>query len=507
MRRRSEVTQKPETPPAEVSRRGRVQSRTSTEDTAKIPSDTYNELVVISAVLVDKATADRLLPNILPETFYGKGHAPAWAILKEMQARGLYFDPATVSQMSGGAVDPVYLEQLVRDRPALPPNLSHHVQMLHWDRCRIEGVRGPLAALQEALRDVTSDPEKVNALARRVGEAFKGFGTQKYLRSSRQVLLEQSQKLTRRRTEIATYPYCIEGLDNFDEDHATHPGRARFTPGAAPGKITVFTARTGGAKSTMAARCALGWANRGEHVLWGAWEPGEGNALEFCAALSLGFNRTDLLEGRYTEEEQRELETEMERLGEFIQFFRLPFGRTRGEKSENDRNLDIVQQMISDSHAQHFIADLIRRSLKETRPDDEEQAAFRLQAMATEQHVHHLWVHQQNVEKLEASRDHKPTLEATKGSKGWVEAADTVIGWHRPAQWKSVPDDKIEALILKQRDGRAPLAVEFDWAPEYGTAINGRSIEFTFEGEGGLSDLVGDVAKPPTRGGRRRGKM
>jgi replicative DNA helicase len=509
MRKRSEVAAPVAPPVEEAPKRGRLHAQgaptQSSADVAKIPHDTFNELVVISAVLVDKAVADRLLPALLPETFFGKGHAAAWAILKEMQARGLYFDPATVSQMSGGQVDPTYLEQLARDRPVAPPNLTHHVRMLMWDRDRIECVRGPLAAFQEALRDVTSDPEKVIALAQRIPESIKGHGSQKYLRSSSQIVLEQSQRLTLRRQGQATFPYCIEGLDYFEDDHPKHPGRSRFTPGAAPGKVTIFTARTGGAKSTMAARAVLGWANRGERVLWGAWEPGEGNALELCAALSLQFDRSDLLEGRYSEEDQRLLEEEMERLGEFIQFFRLPFGRTRGEKNFNDRNLDLVQQTIADSHAQHFVADLIRRALKETKPDDEEQAAFRLQAMAQEQHVHHLWLHQQNVEKLEQSKDHHPTIEATKGSKGWAEASDTIIAWHREAQWKNVPDDRIKALILKQRDGRAPLAVEFEWSPEFGSVSNGRSVDFTFAGEGGLDDLIGDVK--PTRGGRRRGNI
>lgn len=511
MRKRSEVAAPPP-PPTEPTRRERLRAQaaaaapSTSNEVAKIPHDTFNELVVISAVLVDKAVADRLLPTLLPETFYGKGHAPAWAVLKEMQARGLYFDPATVSQMSGGQVDPAYLEQLARDRPVAPPNLAHHVRMLMWDRDRIECVRGPLAAFQEALRDVTSDPEKVIALAQRIPEAIKGHGSQKYLRASSQVILEQSQRITLRRQGQATFPYCIDGLDYFEDDHPRWAGRSRFTPGAAPGKVTMFTARTGGAKSTMAARAVLGWANRGEHVLWGAWEPGEGNALELCAALSLGFDRSDLLEGRYTEEDQRLLEEEMERLGEFIKFFRLPFGRTRGGKEFNDRNLDIVQQTIADSHAQHFVADLIRRALKETKPDDEEQAAFRLQAMAQEQHVHHLWLHQQNIEKLEQSKDHHPTVEATKGSKGWAEAADTIIGWHRDAQWKNVPDDRIKALGLKQRDGRPNVAVEFDWSPEFGAVSNARTVEFTFAGDGNaLDDLIGDAK--PTRGGRRRGNI
>lgn len=479
--------------------------------TLPVKHDPVNEMVVIAAVCVDKAAADRLLPTIQPEVFFAKGHSDAWAALQLMQARGLYYDPATLTSMSGGRADAAYVDQLVRERPAAPPNLGYHVEMLLWDKRRIDGATGPVSAFLEALKDPSSDPEKVQALARSVPEAFTGFGSGRYLRDSRRVAFEQNQRLTDRRMGMATYPYGIPGLDNYadDEPDPEKRGRARMIPGSAPSYVTVLTGISGSGKSTEACWIAIANAMAKRGTCFAGWEVGSGPTLELCAALNLGWHRGDLGMGRYSEEQQRELYEEMERLGEWIKFFELPFGRARGEKNSNDRNLDLIQSVIAESHCEVFIADLMRRAFKETDPDDEEQAVYRLQAMAKEQRTHHIWLHQIRLKDLETRSDKRPTRDAMKGSSAWVEVPDTIIGVHRPALFKSIPDDKIENLILKQRWGEWPLAVEFDWDPFYGAITNGHSIDYARPGEvSDVDSLLGEstVAAPKQRGrGRPRG--
>ena len=51
-------------------------------------------------------------------------------------------------------------------------------------------------------------------------------------------------------------------------------------------------------------------------------------------------------------------------------------------------------------------------------------------------------------------------------------------GVHRPALWKSMDDNVLELDVLKQRYGKWPLAVEFDWDPEFGSLDKGRSIAY-----------------------------
>jgi len=89
---------------------------------------------------------------------------------------------------------------------------------------------------------------------------------------------------------------------------------------------------------------------------------------------------------------------------------------------------------------------------------------------------------------VESRDDKRPTREAVKGSSGWIDVGDTLIGWHRPALFKRQPDVTIEALILKQRYGVWPLAVEFDFDPMFGWASNGRTIPYDQPGEASDND-------------------
>jgi len=472
--------------------RKRSEANEAPKDVVRVPIDPINEQVIIAAACCSKEAADALLPAYPPDFFFAKGHARMWEVLRAMHAQKLYYDPATVAQMSGGDVDVKYLEELVRERPAPPPNLRHHVGNLRWDRARVEATRGPLSALHEALKDVTSKPDRVRALSRQLADALDGYGSDGYLRSGAAIAREHAAELERRRAGEACFPYGIPGLDVYTE--GVKQGQPRMVPGAAPKKTTLFTGVSGSCKSTMAAFVALAQAGMRRRVLFGSWEEEEAISLELIACIDLGYSRADISAGRFNADDQRQILQRMEELGEFIQFFVLPFGRARGERQYNDKALDLVHQVVADARADIFIADLMRRALKETDPDDEEQALFRLQQMGKELNVHQLWLHQQRLKDVEARTDRRPTREGMKGSSAWVEVPDSIIGFHRPALWKSVPDDRLEMIILKQRRGAWPQAIEFDWDPEYVTVENGRTIDYLRPGE--ESDVDGFLASP-----------
>ena len=483
----------------------RVEPRPAANPALRIPHDVVNEVVLLAAVIVDETAAKKYLPAIPSDNFYGSGHAAAWTVLQEIQRRGLHYDPATVQQLSGGTVDASVLEEYVRERPEPPPNLGHHADMIRWDRARIELVRGPLQAFLEALRNPRTDPDQLRAMSRRLPESLDGYSSQRYLRDPAHLLREQAKELTDRRKGHAIFPFGLDGLDVYSEGELLAgrvvAGTSRLIPGAAPGKVTVVTGASGSGKTTTTIGVALAQAKLQRRVLLGAWEQGSGLTLELAAAMSLGWSRTLLSLGEYTEADQHELEAEMERLSEYLRFFELPFGRARGERGGNDRNLDLIQQVISDSACDLFIGDLYRRAFKETNPDDEEQALYRTQAIAQEQHCHVMLIHQLRLKDLEAREDKRPTREGMKGSSGWVEVADTLLAWYRPGLYKRIPDDRVQCLILKQRYGPWPLAVEFEFDPDYGCVANGRGIEYERPGEQGEIDgFLGEQ----TVGRRRR---
>lgn len=480
-------------------------------DTVKVPHDVVNEIVMIAAVVVDQEAATRYLPTISPDSFYGDGHAAIWTVLQRLRKQNLTYDPATVRQMTGGSVNTDVIDAYVTERPVVPPNLRYHAECIAWDRARVEAVRGPVSEFLEAIRDPLSEPSKVRALARAIGTSFDGLGDRRYLRDPAGLIREHRVELEERRAGRAVYPYGLSGFDHFGPNDP-QPGEFRLVPGAAPGKVTIVTGISGSAKSTTTARIALEQARMGRRVLYGAWEQQSAMTLEILAIMSLGWSRSDLIAGKIDAAEQEALLTEMERLSEWIRFLDLPYGRTAGERKSNAANLDMLQQYISDAQPDIFIADLFKRVLVETEPDAEEQALYRIQAIAQETRTHTMLVQQLRLKDVENRADQRPTRESIKGSSAWIDIADTIIGWYRPALHKTCPDDTIQGIILKQRYGVWPLAVEFDWDAEFATLENGRSVPYDRPGtESDAMDLLAGSASfvkriPRSMAGKGRGR-
>ncbi len=732
----------------------------------KIEFGAVNEQVVLAAAIISPEQMKRLTRLIAPDTFLVPEHSAAWQGFRDLTRRGLEYDPATLQGIAP-KVDINLLEQLSAARPEVPPNLDYHVTTLFWDRSRATALQGPVPALIEALRDPSSDADRVRAIARQVGATFEG-ATRKFLRDPAQLVREQTEEIRLRMQGKANFPFGVPGLDYFESIQAAsdaglntegfktgdHPPR-RMTIGTAPKKVTLVTgvsgcltgetiiginrggksrkirldqlvymfnggvdnfsrwnpkietmvrcrdedgfirlgslarafasgikrvwtittvggrkikatgdhrfltsggwrrlkqlsigdeifvdigvvkndpkpksqyksvhnlphhpfhtrknsahkpsrysvdehrlvmeaalnkmiytdfiqairlgnikglffinpqthhvhhlngdtfdnslnnlewlpksehmsmhardsgwkhvtARSGldriqsivmggmemtydlsmahephnfvasdfivhnSGKTTYVCNIVLGIARQRRRVLVGAWEVGSGMNLEMLAAISLGYSRSALLEGRLDEEMLDKIQKQMAVIGRWVSFFDLPFHKERFEGSSrpsNERNLDIVAGYVADSGCDVFVADLWKRCLVRTDPDDEEHALTRQQAIFEELCVHGIIVHQQRFKDIELRHDKKPTREGNKGSGAYVEVADTMIGTHRPSMFKNVPDNHLEACVLKQRFGRAPLSVEHIWDGDRGLISGGRSIPYETVGD------------------------
>lgn len=471
----------------------------------KIPHDVVNEQVVLAASCVDRDARKRLVQSVPTDAMFGKGHPEIWEVIKEIDRLGLDFDLATVQQLSNGAVDTRYLETLITQRPELPRNLNHHLDCLAWDQARVEAARGPISGLLEALRDVTTEPDRVRALARQVSESFNGKGLLKYLRDPGALVRSVQTNIRKRRDGHALYPYGIPGFDVYTE--GDEEGLYRVVPGAAPRMITVVTGVSGSGKSTVIANKILGLVKQGRKVLYGSWEQDAEISLEQLAVIDLGLSRSKLMTGAITDEEERLVVERVAELVEMVRFFELPFGRVKGEKQLNDRNLDLIHSYIAETGCDVFIADLWRRAMRQFDPDEEENALYRQQAIMKETNTHGILVHQQRLKDLEQRSDKRPTRETIKGSGTWVEVPDTIIGVHLPGLWKRVETETLEMIILKQRFGRWPLAVEFDYDGEHGQILNGRGIEYSRPGEKDGMDawLDGDRSAEREKKGSKSG--
>jgi replicative DNA helicase len=460
-----------------------------------LPYDTANEAIIIASTFLDKDARAYLIVRLTPDHFQGREHRELWQAFQEIERRKLQFDLSLVESLTTSEIKD-YLNELCELRTETPKNLTYHVQCVLWDHARVSSARGPIPAFIEALRDPKAEPERVRALARAIGQSFDGYEDRKYLLDQDGIVRDQMKEIEARVDGRAIFPYGVAGLDFYDREAPKEDWRKRMIPGAAPSQITVVTGVSGGGKTTFTAHIVLGitfpgWRDNdfetpGRALLYGAWEMKGGMTLELLACISLGWSRSELMEGRgpvATVEGRRTLNERMGQISRRVRFMGNPFRRRAGEKASNEKNLDIVQGYIADSGAEVFVGDLWKRCLRHTDPDEEEDALIRQQAMCEELNVHAILLQQQRLKDIEQRPDKRPTREGIKGSGAWIEVADTIIGVHRPALYKRCPDNTLEVFVLKQRYGKWPVGVEFGWEPESGMIRGGVPIEYDRPGE------------------------
>lgn len=480
---------------------GEVAGRSQEGRTVDVPHDPMNESIVVAAALVSTEARRTLVARLSADYFFEAQHRAIWSALRELVRKNLDYDPATLRVLAPD-VDVDYLVQLAAARPTVPNNLAMHVEVLQWDRARLNAVAGPIASLLQSVRDPRADRDRIRGLARQVAGAFDGYGDRTYLRDNEQLVTEQMAEIRARADGRRIYPFGIHSLDNNVEGTVVNK---RLIPGAAPKKTTVITGVSGSGKSTLVSLIVLGLARQKRRVGVGAWEMGSGPTIEVLTCQSLGWSRSALMVGTLGEEQLAAFEDRMRVLSRFIRFIDNPFNRQRGGKATNEGNLDIVHGYISDIGCDVFVADLWERLLVDDDPSEEKRALFRQQGMAEETNCHLIIVAQQRLKDIEKRPDKKPTREGIKGSGAYVEIADTILGTHRPALWKPVDDNVMEVDVLKQRYARWPIAIEFDWDGDLGMITNGREVPYEQGGSAGGEGFDAEFAKPIKRG-RKGGK-
>lgn len=477
-----------------------------------LPLDTANEAAIVAATYLFESIRAQLLTRLVPDHFQQREHRELWQLFQLASQRKLVLDLALVEQLGSGDLAR-YLGELAELRPSEPKNLAYHLQCILWDHARACAARGPIPAFIEALRDPKAEPEKVRALARAIAQSFDGYEDRKYLLDGEALVRDQAREIEKRAGGIACFPYGIPGLDFYVPKE--FDGARRMIPGTVPKQMTVVTGVSGSGKTTTTANMVLGiafpgwrtgdFATPGRTVLYGAWEMSGGMTIEVMAGISLDWFRGDLAIGRGpagTPEGRAEHASRMATIATRIKFLANPFRRRSGEKRSNERNLDVVQGYVADAGCEVFVADLWKRCLARTEPDEEEEALIRQQMMLEELNVHGILLQQQRLKDIEMRADKRPTRDGIKGSGAWVEVADTIIGFHRPALFKRCDDVTIEAIVLKQRYGKWPLGIEFHWNPETGRVDGGRHVDYDRPGEANEIDKVGGLAEF-MRGGKR----
>lgn len=458
--------------------------RDEDENKVTIEHDVTNEMIVVAAVLVDERIRNRYVPKESADRFIDEEHALIWRGLQRILKRGAGFDLQSLHKEVAGKVKLSYLQQLMSTYPTAPVSMQRHIASLHWDSTRARATEDSIPDFLRALKDNTETPATVQALAERVARSLQVKADRSFMKDPRHLAAEQRIEMEKR-ANIACYEYGIPSLDYFDD------GTHRCIPGAAPGKITNITAVSGAGKSVLAAYIALQQARRGRRVLYGAWEMGAGDTLEAMANISFQDRPggTQQLGSRYAsstgalgEKELDSFEERMRKIGEYVRFFDPPFEHEPAKSYSNEDSMAELHRMVADSGCEVIVYDLFERCLPDGAPGPERRALFALQQLHKVTETHGIMCTQQKLKEVEKRPDKRPTRDTILGSQAWVDISDTIIGVHRPALWKPIPDDTAELLLLKQRFGKWPLAMQFDWDGDRMSYENGCDVDFEHPG-------------------------
>lgn len=453
-----------------------------------IEHDVTNEMIVVAAALVDEDIRNRFVPKESSDRFLDEDHALIWTGMQRILRRKSGFDIQQLHKEVAGKVRVAYLKQLMDTYPTPPVSMSRHIAALHWDSTRARATNDSVPDFLRALKDNTESPATVRALAERVARSLEVASDKSFMKDPG-ILARQQRVDMSKRAAIACYEYGIPALDYFPD------GTHRCIPGAAPGKITNITAVSGAGKSVLAAYIALQQARLGRRVLFGAWEMGPGDTLEAMANISFQTKpgATRMLGSRYAsstgaldETALDSFEERMRKIGEYVRFFDPPFENEPWRKYTNEESLAELHRMVVDSGCEVIVYDLFERCLADGSPGPERRALFGLQQIHKVTETHGIMCTQQKLKEVEKRPDKRPSRDTILGTQAWVDVSDTIIGVHRPALWKPIPDDVAELLILKQRFGKWPLAVQFDWDGDRMSYENGIDVDFEHAGSGGL---------------------
>lgn len=466
--------------------------------------DQGSQIQALAFALEDSKARARLIAlGVDGDSFTISEYYELWKIVEYGHEKGVELDQGTVAAL---VEDPnlVGLAQGIRAHRPPDGNLLDVVERLRWN-AGVKLAAESVPPFAELLRK-RSRPEETLKAARAIVQALDGarpYGRRHA--SNAEAVARRLDVIKLRRISKKRYPFGLEGFDVDEGEPEGSTKRYRTTVGTAPGKVTVLTGLSGNGKSTVLANVVLAQVETGRRVLYGAWEDDQEDVLELLGAIRAGVNLTRLTVGELDEEEEELMGLAMKEVGESVVFMPNPLEKVRKLRYRNDEALDLIHSYAEESSADFAVFDLWARAFSFGAEQEEAEALYRQQAIAKATSCHCLLVQQQLLKSVEKREDARPTREGIKGSGEWTGIADTILGVYRQDLYKNVPAGKLEVTILKQRRGRWPLNVEFDFDPEYGRLSNGHAVAYESPGtkpENSKNDLNRAISSRKNRKGK-----
>lgn len=474
---------------------------------ADLVIDAGNEAALAKASIADATTRRLLVRKLDAGLFQVPAYAALWRALRAMVDQGLEYDRETVRRLlraEGSDEDACALDAL-EDSALVPENLDWHVATLNFDAARAHVARVSLPAFIEQLRDPKGTPADLAASALAMQRAVASSAERGGVKRPLDVARGYRAELARR---CAAQQFWATGIDAVD----TH-----LSLGAAPGKTWCIVGLSSSGKSAFVlGKLVLSLVRRRRRVALCAWEINTNPALDVMCSAATGVPLTNILRGTLTDEERASVETVSDYLARHVRFVEKKFWRTiaaakDARRPSNDRQLDLLEGYMAELDCDVWVYDLWERILVDLSYEGVTRALYRMQELHQDYDVCGAIVQQILLKDVEKRRDKRPTRDGIKGTGAYVEVPDVLLGVHREAQFKQVPNDSMEVICMKQRDGDAPWAVRFGWDGARVAITGGEDVEY----DPGLDSAdLGDIASIKVggkgggggRSGRPRGR-
>ena len=446
--------------------------------TAAPPFDPTSEQVVLAAALRDPDALRRLVRSVSADDCYADRHRVVWAVLREMVARDLEYDPPTFARVADaiGFVEADYGGEryLVDLADAYPDgaNLDWHAATARTEaRLRSSSDADGEALLAEMRRPGASASDVASIARRILSEATRlQVGDASEATRGDRAAADYSDVLQRRRSgNVENVPIGLPELD------------AVLTWALAPSRLTVLAGRPSNGKTSLTYNIAKWWVDRCDRgandprpILWLPIEMGRTATQDglVSRAARVGSQRIIRDFAGANLSEQAEVARAVTQYVDtpWIEWFDDPgasvdrVSEVLASSVEPDPERDDRQR----SRYGLVIWDLFQSSLGDLSPSAMAASLNRAQSLARTYGTHLLLVAQirRGVEKR---GDKRPNREDVKGTGGWEEVADQLLVVHRERVYDpDLEDDTMEVGVLKQRVGPFGMWLQYEYdAPTF----------------------------------------
>jgi replicative DNA helicase len=423
-----------------------------------LPVNMTNEQIILGNMLKSADIFERVMadPEMKESTFLAAQHQIIYLILRELWTKKMVYNEdsflAEAHDINFGGME--YVRQLVT---LVDPNqnIEHHIRQLKADHLKKRLLMEEVGDLEKKVKsdeslDLTSVYDKLVEMTASLEENAEVKGEVAY-----GLALEEDYK--KFLDERANREFCNFYLPELDK---------KLTYGAYPGLMTVIASLTGQGKSTLCANLVSRWVLHGRSVLWCPLEEGGLRSLDKIIAL-LSRVPSAKFKKEYktlTLEEKYAIVRALHEISKTkLHVYKSPY-----------LSFSQLRLLVRKYKVEILVIDLFEK-LSDLKSSQEQQVISeyldQFQKFCQDLSVHGVITAQIRREKMrgKTSQDRRPTLDALKNTGRYGEAADLVLGLYRDKYFCPMKEgeDLLEIKVLKQRDGEAPLRVDYVFDKEY----------------------------------------